>query len=291
MEMLLYQSTQFRDVKKILDRVHGFAGLLTAGGIEASRLDVPFVCDQKVLSRYDDACADIRHILTMQLGLALPEGFSIPLEAEDLAVFFSQQCGMQQMQDYLAQKRTRTQADIAVWLRDRPWDTHPVTAAQAAAQNFVFDPAAGRIGTDGCFNAATELRLPSSVDGVRVRTLASYAMVSYTYLDTLTIPDSVETVEPYAFYDKVHLRRTNLSRNLTVIPEGMFSRCIGLTSIVIPDSVREIRDEAFYQCSNLDTVTIPDGVERIGRCAFLNVRRVIYHGSAKGFPWGATRGN
>ena len=62
MEMLLYQSTQFRDVKKILDRAHGFAGLLTAGGIEASRLDVPFVCDQKVLSRYDDACGDVRVI-------------------------------------------------------------------------------------------------------------------------------------------------------------------------------------------------------------------------------------
>lgn len=74
-----------------------------------------------------------------------------------------------------------------------------------------------------------------------------------------------------------------------VIPEGMFSRCIGLTGIVIPDSVREIQDEAFYQCSNLDTVVIPDSVGRIGRCAFLNVRRVVYHGSAKGFPW-ARRG-
>ena len=261
MEMLLYQSTQFRDVKKILDRAHGFAGLLTAGGIEASRLDVPFVCDQKVLSRYDDACADIRRILTMQLGLELPKGFSIPLEAEDLAVFFSQQCGLQQMQDYLTQKRARTQADIQTWLRDRPWDTHPVTAEQAAAQNFAFDAATGRIGTDGCFNAGTVLELPSSVDGVRVRRLASYAMVSYTYLDTL------------------------------ILPEGMFSRCIGLTGIAIPDSVREIQDEAFYQCSNLDTVVIPDSVERIGRCAFLNVRRVIYHGGAKGFPWGATRGN
>lgn len=134
MEMLLYQSTQFRDVKKILDRAHGFAGLLTAGGIEASRLDVPFVCDQKVHSRYDDACAGVRRILTMQLGLTLPKGFSIPLEAEDLAVFFSQQCGLQQMQDYLVQKRERTQADIRTWLRDRPWDTHPVTATQAAAR-------------------------------------------------------------------------------------------------------------------------------------------------------------
>ena len=129
MEMLLYQSTQFRDVKKILDRAHGFAGLLTSGGIEASRLDVPFVCDQKVLSRYDDACGDVRRILAMQLGLELPKGFSIPLEAEDLAVFFSQQCSLRQMQGYLAQKRRQTQADIAVWLRERPWDTHPVTAA------------------------------------------------------------------------------------------------------------------------------------------------------------------
>ena len=227
----------------------------------------------------------------MQLGLALPKGFSIPLEAEDLAVFFSQQCSLQQMQDYLTQKRERTQADIQTWLRDRPWDTHPVTAAQAAAQNFVFDAETGRIGTDGCFNAGTVLELPSSVDGVRVRRLASYAMVSYTYLDTLILPDSIETVEPYAFYDKVHLRSTNLPRGLAVIPEGMFSRCIGLTGIVIPDSVREIHDEAFYQCSNLDTVVIPDSVARIGRCAFLNVRRVIYHGGAKGFPWGATRGN
>ena len=164
-------------------------------------------------------------------------------------------------------------------------------AAQAAAQNLVFDAQTGRIGTDGCFNGGTVLELPSSVDGVRVRRLASYAMVSYTYLDTLILPDSIETVEPYAFYDKVHLRSTNLPRGLAVIPEGMFSRCIGLTGIVIPDSVREIHDEAFYQCSNLDTVVIPDSVERIGRCAFLNARRVIYHGSAKGFPWGATRGN
>ena len=38
------------------------------------------------------------------------------------------------MQDYLTQKRARTQADIQTWLRDRPWDTYPVTAAQAAEQ-------------------------------------------------------------------------------------------------------------------------------------------------------------
>ena len=41
MEMLLYQSTQFRDVKKILDRAHGFAGLLTAGGLSLIHISEP----------------------------------------------------------------------------------------------------------------------------------------------------------------------------------------------------------------------------------------------------------
>ena len=123
MEMLLYQSTQFRDVKKILDRAHGFAGLLTAGGIEASRLDVPFVCDQKVLSRYDDACSDVRRILTMQLGLTLPKGFSIPVEAEDLAVFFAA-VGLQQMQDY-SDTKARAHAGGHPDLAARPPVGHP----------------------------------------------------------------------------------------------------------------------------------------------------------------------
>ena len=36
-------------------------------------------------------------------------------------------------------------------------DAAQATAAQAAAQNLVFDAATGRIGTDGCFNAGTVL--------------------------------------------------------------------------------------------------------------------------------------
>ena len=115
MEMLLYQSTQFRDVKKILDRAHGFAGLLTAGGIEASRLDVPFVCDQKVLSPSGMTmrAADVRRILTMQLGPAAAEGLFHsaggrgPRGAFFAAVRPAADAGLPG-----TQKRARTQADI-----------------------------------------------------------------------------------------------------------------------------------------------------------------------------------
>ena len=41
-----------------------------------------------------------------------------------------------------------------------------------------------------------------------------------------------------------------------------------LTSIVIPDTVKEIGENAFYYCGKLTTVVIGSGVETIGRSAF-----------------------
>ena len=89
----------------------------------------------------------------------------------------------------------------------------------------------------------------------------------------------------------MHLRNANLSKNLTIIPEGAFSRCRALNCIVIPEGVTRIEPEAFYQCANLFSVYIPDSVVSVGRCAFLNVPHIYYRGSAKGFPWGAAAGN
>lgn len=71
------------------------------------------------------------------------------------------------------------------------------------------------ISTDGCFNPATTIVLPSSIDSVRVCGIKEYAFVSYTYLETFIMPDSITCLEPYAFYDKVHLRNVNLSKILS----------------------------------------------------------------------------
>ena len=291
MNSLSYSPSQFGDVEIMRDENDAFVGLATSDGVEACTLDRPFIADKKVLSRYDDACAYIRRILAAKMKLELPRGYTLTLTPEELAVFFSQECDMSAMREYIDAKRDAAAKETALWLRERAWDTNPMTAQEAKAQNFVFDAQSGAIATDGCFNPATVVELPSSVDGVRVRGIKEYAFVSYTYLETLIMPDSVTYLEPYAFYDKVHLRNANLSKNLTIIPEGVFSRCRALNSIVIPESVTHIEPEAFYQCANLFSVYIPDSVVSVGRCAFLNVPHIYYKGSAKGFPWGAAAGN
>lgn len=291
MEFYSHQPSAFPDIRILQDTHARFAGLLTPEGIEACTVDAAFLSDQKVLSSFEDACRSVRQILKSQLGLELPKGFSIHVGPDDLALFCSQLCAMADMDAYLQRKRAETMAAAQRWRVERPWDTNPMTAAQARAHNFVFDGKTGAISTDGCFNGGRRVELPSSIDGQRVTAILTAGFVSYTYLETLIMPDSITEIEPYAFYDKVHLKTANLSNNLKVLPEGLFGRCRSLSAIVIPDSVEDIRPEAFYQCSSLASVTIPDTVKAVGRCAFLNVPHIEYHGPAKGFPWGATVGN
>ena len=52
------------------------------------------------------------------------------------------------------------------------------------------------------------------------------------------------------------------------ICECAFSDCINLTSVVIPEGVKEIGECAFSVCINLTSVVIPEGVKEIGECAF-----------------------
>ena len=286
-----FQDTAFPDIRLVLDDDGAFAGVLTPDGIEACTQDAAFLSDRKVLSGYREACRSVRRILATQLRLELPRGFAIGLTPEDLAVFCTQECPVEFMDAYLEKKRAEVEAAAAVWARERPWDTNPLTAAEARECNFVFEAETGLLSTDGRVNPARELELPSSIDGRRVTTLKTACLVSYHYLERMTIPDSVTEMEPYTFYDMIYLKTVRLSGSLKAISTGAFGRCRSLTSVVIPPSVEEICGEAFYQCSSLATVTIPDTVRTVGRCAFIGVSHIICHGGAKGFPWGATVGN
>lgn len=56
--------------------------------------------------------------------------------------------------------------------------------------------------------------------------------------------------------------------NVTTISYLAFSSCNGLTSVIIPSSVKSIGNQAFYNCTSLTSVTIPNSVISIGESAF-----------------------
>ena len=52
--------------------------------------------------------------------------------------------------------------------------------------------------------------------------------------------------------------------SVTIIGAGAFANLTGLTSIVIPDTVEEVRDQAFLNCADLETIVFGAGVKKIG---------------------------
>ena len=87
-------------------------------------------------------------------------------------------------------------------------------------------------------------------------------------LTSVTIPNSVTSIGNYAFYGCSGLTSVTIGNSVTSIGYYAFSGCYGLTSVTIPNSVTSIGKYAFSGCSGLTSVTIPNSVTSIGNYAF-----------------------
>ena len=118
-------------------------------------------------------------------------------------------------------------------------------------------------------------------------------------LESITIPDSIKTIEAGAFNEHKTLKRVSLPagisiggrafyhceslENVTVrkdseagssapenaeIGEEAFAECRKLTHMEVPDGVKTIGVRAFDLCQAMKTIKIPDSVVKIEWCAF-----------------------
>ncbi len=82
------------------------------------------------------------------------------------------------------------------------------------------------------------------------------------------MPDTVESVEAYAFSEAANLNEILFSENLKHIGDEAFHNCIGLTEIVLPDGFLTTGGGSFQGCENLSQIDLPDTVTRIGPLCF-----------------------
>ena len=66
--------------------------------------------------------------------------------------------------------------------------------------------------------------------------------------NTFQVPDSVTSIEEWAFYERTSLTEVTVPDSVTSIGKWAFDGCRSLTKITIPDSVTSIGDNAFDAC-------------------------------------------
>ena len=94
--------------------------------------------------------------------------------------------------------------------------------------------------------------IADSYEGVPVKSIAQMAFYNQDAIRSVTIPDTVLTIE-----------------------HGAFADCKMLTSVVIGDGVQTIDENAFYDCLNLASVVIGKAVSSIDSDAFKNCKKLV----------------
>ena len=112
-------------------------------------------------------------------------------------------------------------------------------------------------------SSLTSITIPDSVTSIN-----SGAFEGCSSLTSITIPDSVAGIGSRAFEGCSSLTSVTISDGVTVIGGYAFEGCSSLMSITIPDSVTNIGGTAFERCSSLTSVTIGNSVTSIGEWAF-----------------------
>lgn len=95
--------------------------------------------------------------------------------------------------------------------------------------------------------------------------------VAPSYSGVYPIPNTVDSIAPYAFVGCMHLKSVGIPSSLTHISDYAFFHS-GVQSITIPSTVTSIGDGAFYYCENLTSVTFSENIESIGAGAFANCK-------------------
>ncbi|MBQ7946384.1 MAG: leucine-rich repeat domain-containing protein [Bacteroidales bacterium] len=105
-------------------------------------------------------------------------------------------------------------------------------------------------------------------DGVLYSADKSRLIYCFEEKRSFVVPQSVTTIEPYAFSLQHSLAKIILHDDITFIGDAAFMACGALEEVLVPKQIKKISDDCFDGCTSLSRVVLPDGLEAIGRNAF-----------------------
>ena len=123
----------------------------------------------------------------------------------------------------------------------------------------------------GAFEGASLNEIHMSED-CKLQTLGYRTFYDCDSLEVIDIPDSILSIDNYAFAYCDNLQKVNISENsqLSGIYKGAFYKNEKLDTLVVPSGVLEIGDYAFYGCTAMESVQLSQNsdLKRVSEHAF-----------------------
>ena len=119
-----------------------------------------------------------------------------------------------------------------------------------------------------CNAYSPEVVVPSEIEGIPVRYLASGSFCDNASIEEISLPSGIREINSCAFENCPKLKTINIPDTVTHIGERAFQSCTSLEEITIPSSVDTLFQYLFNGCTALKTVTLSEGVKEIGKYAF-----------------------
>lgn len=103
----------------------------------------------------------------------------------------------------------------------------------------------GYVGTE------TEVKIPSSINNLKVIEIADEAFMNNTSITKVTATNNIVTIGDRVFMGCTSLKEVKAIKAVTSMGESVFEGCTSLTDVTIPDTVVKIPARTFYGCSAL----------------------------------------
>lgn len=86
--------------------------------------------------------------------------------------------------------------------------------------------------------------------------------------ENYVMPDTVETIDTYAFWNLQNTKNVMVSENVSTIPKQAMSSMGSVENVVLKDSITGIEERAFANDAALKQVVVPESVTNIDKKAF-----------------------